>query len=218
MIEIAAEEAMIQRLADLPSHEELEKMYPPTSELENRVKKIIANESKRRKNTKASHVFLKVAAGIGIIFVLGTVVLMSVEASRNFIRNTIINVQDDHVAFESSGNNAHGISVDSIAIEGFAYVRRQSLGQITISTYENMDGGQITVTQSRGGNLGMAIDTDYRDFTTQYINGRQVFLFESLDIQERHVARWEVGETVFHVHAYIGIQEFLLFLEYLLGE
>ena len=218
MIAVAAEEAMIKRLNDLPSREELDKMYPPSPELNNRIAKIIAKDDRQRMRKKFFNGFMKVAASFGIIFMVGAVTLMSVEASRNIILNAIISIRQDHVVFEFVDDELNEFRSDTNLSERFDYIGSNVLDHLTVSIYQNSECSQILVSQHHAKNLSAAIDTDYRDFTTIHINNHEIFLFESVDNQEHHVAMWQADGIVFQIHTYIDINEMFLFIEYMLND
>jgi len=216
MLEVAAEEAMLQRMDSLPTCEELDKMYPLSAELDSRIKKIITKEARYHKRKNLLDIFMKVAACIGITFIAGSIMLMSVEASRNFIFNTIINIRHDHVALEFTNNESSELNTNINMLGGFEYVGSQTLDHIIISSYTNLDNEQIIVSQHYGINLGTAIDIEYREFTTIYLNGQQIFLFEAMSSQEHTIAIWQKNGIVFQVHTYVDVQEVLLFVNSLL--
>ena len=210
MLEIAAEESFKRKMDSLPSREELDKEYPISPEFKKKIDGIIAKEERQFKRKRFSRIFMKIAACAGVLLTVSAIALMSVEASRTFILNTIINIHHDHVTFEfvvdEPRENFDGRSLPG----GFEYEGSHAFENFTVRSYVNADGQQIIIQQHLGVNLGSAIDNDYRNFTTIYINEREVFLFESIDINEHHVAMWQHGSDVFQVQAYIDVSELLV--------
>jgi hypothetical protein len=218
MIEVAAEEAMIQRLSDIPTREELDEMYPASIELQNRINKIIAKENRSIKRNKLSKLFMRVAAGIGIAFTICSIALMSVEASRNIILNTIIRMQHDHVVFEFSGDTPDNIDSGINQIRSFNYMGSQIFDRMAMSVYENENGNQIMLIRHYGENLSAALDIDYRDFIAAYVGEHQVHLFEAFDEYAQSIIMWQSVNAVYHAYASISIEELLDFVKYILSD
>ena len=82
--DVATEEAMAERLADLPIREELEIPRTSNPALETRINKIIAREARRNKKGWFANTLMTIAAYIGIFFVFSSAVSMS---GRQFIHH-----------------------------------------------------------------------------------------------------------------------------------
>ena len=215
MLGVAVEEAVTNEMAALPTREELDAMYPQSEAFEKKIRQIIAKEEKTYSRMRNIKVISKVAACFSIFLTISAIILMSVEASRVFILNTFINIQEDHVAFEFGDLN-NGIHREhKLFHEGFEYITSQKSDNISISIYRNDDGEQIIFQQHVGANLRTAIDNDYRDFLPKYIHSQEAYLFES-DGEEYHVVMWAEENTVYIILSKIDISELLALVEELI--
>jgi hypothetical protein len=214
MLEVAVEEAVIQEMAALPSRKELDILYPYSAEFDNKIRRIINQEKKSYKRRQVARVFMKVVTYISIVFIVGTVVLMSVEASRTIILNAVISMQQDHISFEFAEDNPIQNSTEQLLLDGYDYTGTQIIGDLTISIYVNTVGEQIMIHQHEGSSLHVAIDTDYREFLPITINEKAAFIFESTDDGERHVVMWEQGNIVFQTFSNVAVEELLKFVEF----
>ena len=219
MLKVAFEEAVNQELASYPSDEELNKLYPPSAAFNKRIMKIIAKHERASKRKQAARSILRVAAAIGIFFTVSTFILMSVEASRVFLLNAIINMHDEHVVLEFRDNednvtdNVRHIPGDF----GFDYVGSHAFDNLLIATYVNAVGEQIIWQQHISGNLRTAIDTAYREFSTITLNNQDAFLFESTDDEAQHIIIWERNRIVFQIFTNTNIEQALAIAEALMS-
>lgn len=213
MLKIAAEEAMKEEAELLPSQDELNKMYPPTDTLNRRVHGIINRARRIEKRKVMLRNFGKVAAVFGILFTLSTAILMTVEASRNFILNTFINIQDDYVAFEfgieTQDKSAYGFVLGYMP-EGFELLNRQSVGGISFEFFANAIGEEILIQQNLASDVTVAIDNEVREFSNITIGEHELFIFESFDPQDQNVVMLQVGNDVFSIFSHLGIDELKL--------
>ena len=218
ILKTAFEEADDQELASYPSKEELDMMYPRPPELD---KKIMANLSKLEKPIKRK-LFIKSTLRVAVIacvfIMLSALVLFNVEASRNFILNSIIDMQSDHVAFEFIEYRHRYTNEPNVLPNGFEYVDTHIFDNFTMTIYVNTKGQQIIVQQHIGLNLSTAIDSDYREFFSTELNGQNAYIFESTNDLEHHVVMWHQRGTVFQVFANIQIEELFEFVAFLMEQ
>jgi len=92
----------------------------------------------------------------------------------------------------------------------------QVLEGFAIAFYSTTDGEQILLQMHDADNLGAGFDTDYREFTTIYINDQEVFLFESTGDYE-HIIIWQKGNTVFQVLSNIDLSKLIWLTESLIA-
>ena len=212
MLGVAVEEAVLKEMGSLPSREELDSMYPPSDTFNRKIKRIIRKKEKTYRHKLATKAFLKAAACLGILFTISIVVLISVEASRIFILNTLISIQEDHVAFEFYGSVNSINNETEVLFEGFEHVTSQISDNKVISTYVSFDGDQIIFQQHEGTNLRIAIDNDYREFSSINIYSQEAYLFESMD-EDYHVVMWAQENTVYIILSRIDVRELLMHAE-----
>jgi len=231
VMKIAAKEALMDEVDELLSFdpEQHSQVPDPSENMDARVRSIIRNESRKYNRKKYISVFGKVAAVFGIFITASTVLLMSVEASRNFIINTIIGIRSDHIAIEFGQNGtpqeneqAPEIELNSITAggvvfgyvpHGFNLVSEQDLGTLRIFMFADEHGGQIVVQHVQSELLSAFIDNEERSFAVIVIGEFEAYLFESFEENELSVLMWQYEVDVIHVVASISIDELLLFAE-----
>jgi hypothetical protein len=208
LLKVAAEEVIKEEMDALASCEELNAMYKPSAILEKKVHSIISKASRPYRLRKAMRNFTKIAACFGLLFALSTVVLMSIEASRNHIINIFIGIQDDHVVFEFGQNgadpNISGIIMGYIP-ESFELINSQAFEDFSFLIYANHQGEQIIITREIASILSVAIDNEIRSFSSTRLNGQQAYLFEAIDDNETNILMWQLGNDVFAIESHINI-------------
>jgi len=208
MLKVAAEEATIQEMDALPSREELEKLHPRSDVFEKRIMKIIGKHESAVRRKRAMQTFYRVAACVAIIFTVGVVTLMSVEASRNFIRNVIFNIRDDHVAFEfwqEQPTPQRGELVVGYLPDGFELVSsgaREGRGSMV---FFNNAGQQITIQQDNTDTQARFFQTENMEFSITSVRNHEAYLFESLDGERVNKVMWVDGEYILTVLADVEI-------------
>jgi hypothetical protein len=207
MLKSAIAESVEQEMAEFPSDEELNAMYPITYG----DRKILSEISRRRKAARlcqAGRKIGKIAACFAIVLVISAAVLMSVEATRNIILDYIINIRSDNEVFEYTGGLA-------AMPDEFVYMGSMIDGNFKVSTYENQFGEQIFVLQNEiqhhfRDNLGMASPAD-----SFYIDGIYVEIFSS-DGDARKIARWIIGNREFQMSFGLDTEEVLVLIRQLI--
>ena len=212
ILKVAAEEAMKEEMDLMPNLDDLNKSYRPSASLNKKVYSIIKNERRAAKRKLTLRGFVKVAAVIGIFFTISTTILLGVEASRNFILNTFINIQNDHVAFEfnQSKESADNSSfIFNYFPQGFNLLNSHNAGETNLSIYTNDFGEEIIIQQSPADTVSTAIDNENRVFSPIILNGHEIFVFEALDAQDQNVVMRQIGNHVFIVQSHIETDELL---------
>ena len=221
MLKLAAIEALEKEMDVLPCLEELNKTYPPSEALNKKIQDIIKRESKANKKKRDARIFGrlgKIAVVAGIFLAVSTAVVMSIEASRNFIINVFVNRQDDHVVFGFGNDVAIGKTethneFQEYLPEGFLYVSSHITDLTIMTIYTNEIGQQIIIDRTEGEGLRRGVDDDYREFSQIYINSQQVFLNEATEEGLHHTAMWHSSNTVYGITSNIDIEQFFQILE-----
>ncbi|MCL2199171.1 MAG: DUF4367 domain-containing protein [Defluviitaleaceae bacterium] len=200
LFNIAAEEALKEEMDALPSCEELNEIYPRTKSLDKKVYDAINREKRIAKRKKTINTFTKIAAGFCIIAMLCMGALMSVEASRNFILNFLIDMRGDYIVFDFGVEERSHSSVGEIVLnykpEGFELINTHT--QDTLRIYVFMDDADQNIIIQRfiGTNFTMGVDYEYMEFSEVLINGEPAKLFISSDGHIENKIMWIVGEDV----------------------
>jgi len=208
LLRVAAEEVMKEEIATMPSIEELNKLHPSSDALNKRIQIIINREKRAVARKLVLRGLGKVVAAIGILFTLCTVILMSVEASRNFIFNTIINIQDDHVTFEF-GERGQEVEIAGIMFRyipyGFELLNSHTIGRLTLNTFTNAADEQIIIQQSFATSVATSVDNEAREFSRIIFEGQEMFIFESIDTKDQNVVMRQIESDVFTITSNLSI-------------
>ena len=205
---------MEQMLDDLDKMDDIK----PSAELDRKVRNMIARESRVHRRKRLFQTFTKVAAVFAVVVTVSAIALMSVEASRNFIINFLIGIQDDHVVIEfgpdgrpiggQQGNvgELNGLEVVGIVFgyvpEGFEVVDYQLVGVMSIVIFSDGNEGQIVVRHQMAQSLSAFIDNEAREFSSIYLSdGREGLFFEAVGYGYQSTIIWQCGSDIFMIHA-----------------
>ena len=219
LLKLATEEAMKEEMEALPDNEELNRIHMPSETLNKKISSIITKEKRMRKRKNFAYKFAKIAAVFIVALSVSGVILMSIEASRNFILNAFISVQNNHVAFyfeseESEGNEEINIDVISRYIpDDFKIVNIHNTEMSAVIIYEGFSEQRIIIRQDVAINLQAAIDNEERNFSSMRMGGQEVFVFAAEDISELSIIMWQNRNGIFTVHSDIDFEMLLSMVE-----
>lgn len=128
ILKAAFEDAEDQELASYPRKEELDMMYQRVPEFDKRIMNTISKAERPYKRKLIIESVLKIAASVCIFFAISILALFNVEASRNFILNTLIQIQSDYVAFEFFENGSNQAQGSRNIPDGYANSNRTQDG------------------------------------------------------------------------------------------
>ena len=216
VVKVAVEEALDHEIDSYPNEEELNRMYPRSAALDKRVKSIINKAANDSRKKKLLPLFVRVAASFAVLFTVTSIILLSVEASRNFILNIIISIQDDHVLFdfEDSNRALHGEQASLKFIPyGFEYVSSQHMETQSLVVYMNEAGERIVLQNIFDMSLSVAVGNVNRTFSVRDVNGHEMYIFESLSDELQNMVMWAEGEEVIIITSTIAIESLIEIVE-----
>jgi hypothetical protein len=200
IIKVAAEEAWQEEMDSLPSLEELNEMYPPSETLDKKVYAIINKAARRGKIKKALRYTAKFATIFCVFIVLAGGALMGVEASRTFILNRIININDDYVRIHFQLGDVSDLEIGELVVnyipEDFTFYEqgefseRHTFYEFRSDTRRGILIQHIIVAED-GSTVG-AINpmTEYSEFSVISLHGQVAYLFTSTN-EDRSVMVWQ---------------------------
>jgi hypothetical protein len=200
LLKVAVNEAIRQDVEAMPSCEELNELYKPSPAFEKRIMKIIDKRFAKRRFSRTLKSFGRIAAIVSIIFTVSAAVLMSVEASRVFIFNIFIGLQEDHavIGFVDERDVLGvevGLYTPGYLPYGFGLVFSQSLHDVTISIFQNRDGSQIILYEYGAEAALLGVDIEYTEFSVVYVNQQEARLFSAADGERLNTLIWMSGDT-----------------------
>jgi hypothetical protein len=161
----------------------------------------------------------KIIAAIAIVLIVSGTILMSVEATRNYIFNALIKWHESHFSIENGTINEISTIESGTVYEptylpiGFEKASTYVVGKITISEYENEDGLKITLKHSPTETSYVAGDNEDKIYTSMNINGQKAHLFESRTSDKLNMLVWETGGCLLTLTSEIEANELILIAE-----
>ncbi len=213
MLKVAVNESIKRELSTLPSNNELNIRYKPSPELDRHITKIINQNKMKTIISRNARTMRKVTACIIIMFVLSSLTLISVEATRNIIFNAFIERFETFtkIEFEASKAEDENNQYYSPAYlpEGFHKESTNTYGNTIMITYINDDGAQI-IFQQREADAGTAlIDNENTRYTEVEVAGQKAYLFEAATKEDYSILLWQSNHMVFELTAQISSEELL---------
>jgi len=202
MFRVALEETIDRDMNALPNTEELNKIFPRSDAVDKKFRELVSSNAQKDSGKRISQGFVKVVASIIVMFILSAIALLSVEASRSFIFNTIINIQDDHVAFDFGDvlyNGEYDSNIPIFYIDGFEYIGGRRHYTRNTFIYENIFGEQIILQQHKGMSLRVLIDNEHREFTIKRVESNDVYIFAATSNDYSHIIMWAQGDNVLNL-------------------
>jgi len=219
LIDAAAEEALLQEMNEMPSCEELDKIYSPTPEMDLRMRKLI----KRVENTqKTKKILVQASKSAMILFAflaVATMVLIAVEASRNYIFNTFIQWNNNHTAIQfqpsDKSNDFDKYTLHYIP-EGYKLDTTSSSENTRTFIYTNEKDENIFVQQSIADSAKLSVDNENNQPSIMTIHGFEAFFFQSTSDNDSNSLIWKENNIAFTLISSLDKNEMILIAENIL--
>ena len=216
LLKIAATEALEQEMEEMPSCEELDEQYKPSPNLDKKIRKKIAQHRFKEKGSIWRKLAVKIAASAAIVMVFSSVVLLSVEATRNYIFNVAIKWQENHFSIQHdyASNLLNGIIYRPTYLpEDFIEVSSNAIGDIIRITYENENSITIMFKQSPSQTSHILADHEDKTYSDIRINGQKVYLFNATEYDKDNAVLWESNGIIFNITSEVASNELILMAE-----
>ena len=215
ILEVAVGEAFQKEMNELPSNEELNKIYKPSPELDKRIKRLIIQRNRKLKMKRLARNFGKIAAAICIMFALSFSILLNIEATRNLIFNLVVEWEEKYTELRFDESNTYNdIYIRPTYLpEGFREKSVNNTGQITIIIYSNDAGVEITFTQRTTIKGTMLVDNENTSFTEVDVAGNTGYLFKAKTEDDLNELIWISNGILFKLTSKIGSDQLLLIAE-----
>jgi len=199
ILKVAVEDVALNELAELPSDEELNAMYPHTA-ADDKILRLLEQEKKRKQKKYKRKLVMKFVASFATVFIIGTAMALAVEASRIFLFNTWISIREDHVAFEFAGS---GEVQRNHILGDFEYIdsHHDNLGSMT--RYVDAHGNYLLIIKDAAYGLGMIVDNEQREFQKVIIEEVEVFIFDAMENDIQSLIMWSHEGVVYQVIAHL---------------
>lgn len=217
MLSVAIEEDFENRMKQFPSEEELAKAYPLSPEFEARMEKTIKNYQRKKKVLPMMRIAGKIAVGIIFLFVISFGVLMSVEASRVHVLNTIMEYQKEFIRFNFGEENTD-IRKSPYRLlyipKGFEETETLPAGSGFTTKYVNSQGMEIIFDQTPLQESGSSsVDNENSVYSEIKVGGYPGDLLEGKTESDRTIIIWQNNTYHFKLISYIDKNELLKIAE-----
>lgn len=212
----AAKEALRREMEELPSEEELKKLCPISDDLNDKIKKMIDNHAKTQRRKRRMKKFSKIVAGFTVLSAITGTVFMSIEASRNLIRNSIVNMRNDHIIFEfTGGGHGSGLVINYVPY-GFEIISTHVTDELYVVVYSNDIGELIMIRWHLADYLTLGIDNEAREFSTISVGEQKAYLFQPLYDGYETILMWYINNNAFDITSTLEMEQILKIAENLI--
>jgi len=139
--------------------------------------------------------------------------LLSVEATRNVIFNTIIEWHEKYtkVEFKDSATDSKqsGVYQPSYLPQGFSQTSLTKLGNVHMLIYSNDTGETIIFSQWIYGSGASSVDNENKKYSEIEISGNKAYLFEAITEEDSNVLTWQAVGMVFELTSPIDSKELI---------
>ncbi|HEX3027638.1 MAG TPA: DUF4367 domain-containing protein [Clostridia bacterium] len=218
VLKAAVDENFWRELDDMPEEKELRPEYLPSPALKQKIRQAVKKGNRRavlQKIRKAA----KRAAVIAVILisvVMGS--LLSVEASRNAIFNSVLEWKADHVDIyfrqeEKPQPEGTGIYKPQYIPEGFVELKSEKVGLSYETTYQNEKEISIIFDQSPLSSGKTMMDTEHSKYQKITISGQKAYLLEAKTPGDKTQIIWQVDKVSLKLSSKIDKKELILMAE-----
>ena len=223
ILKAAVTENFQLELNAMPTQEVLAKEYTPSSEFRQRILRMVKKEYHKTTFRKIMQTAKRVAVIIAILIPVSLGSLLSVEASRTVIFNSVLDWKADHVDIyfqqESSSQpsqvtNESGLYQPEYLPNGFDESSTMKIGPTHEIIYQNIENISIIFDQapiSKSGKTG--VDTEHTTYKEITINGQKASLFAAKTPNDKTYIFWQIGKVSFKLSSSIGQQELVKMAE-----
>ena len=219
VLAIAVNDNFQQELDIIPPVPELSAEYSVSSELDQKIKHMIAKNNHVLFLRKFGRISKRAAVIVIAFLPIAAAGLLSVEASRNAIFNAILDWKSDHaeIRYEQAASVPPtqrsvkpAVLVPAYLPDGFEQSAFDQVGPTTIITYHNKQDIKIRFTQcplSKSGTSG--IDTEHSVYHEITINGYKAQLFAAKTPKDSTILLWQNKTTSFMLISLIDKEELI---------
>jgi len=212
LIETAADDAAFQAMHDMPSCEDLDKIYKPSLEMDKRMRGIISRIENEKRFNRLLSLIGKIAAAFLVLVIITTTVLFSVEASRNYIFNAFLewNKKNTTITFtdDSTQNEFDKYSINYIP-NGFTISNIDNDDISRFYTYINDKNVIIYITLTYAESVKLGVDNENTKQSIIMINNNKAYLFESIKTSGMNILVWNDGKIAFEITSIIRTDELI---------
>jgi len=222
ILKAAVTEDFQLKLDAMPNQEVLAKEYTPSAELRQRIQRMVKNQDHKTMIRRVVQMAKKVAIIIAILIPVSLGSLLSVEASRTVIFNSVLEWKADHVDIyfqqESSSQPSQDTTENGLyqlqyIPEGFDESSTMKIGPTHEIIYQNIENVSIIFDQTILSKGKTMIDTEHSTYKEITINGKKAFLLEAKTPNDKTYILWQSGKISLKLSSSISQQELVKMAE-----
>lgn len=146
-----------------------------------------------------------------------SVVLLSVEATRNYIFNAVLKWQEEYFSIEhdESKDNISDINIyrPTYLPQNFIEISSSAIGEIIKITYEDKNGLRIYFQQSPSQSSHLLADHEDKKYSVISINGEDEYIFIATQDDKNNNVLWESNGVMFSITSEVESAELILIAE-----
>ncbi|NLA86429.1 MAG: DUF4367 domain-containing protein [Clostridiales bacterium] len=184
----------------------------PTPALDQRIEGLIKKSYRITRIKRLSKGLGKAAACLCMLLAVATVVLMSVEATRNAIFNAVLSRHEKYteIRYETeSHKDGKDIYRITYLPEGFKEDTLETSGNFTTFIYRDDAGGRIIFAQHPAGGGTTMVDNENTVYTEVQVSGRAGHLFKAKTEDDSSILIWERNGVVFELVSALDSKELI---------
>jgi hypothetical protein len=206
----------------MPPEGTLSKEFAPSLDLRRKIQRIVIKEYHNAVLYKVSQIAKKAAVIIAIIIPISFGSLLSVEASRNVIFNSVLEWKADHVDiyFQQESSSKPSQDTDESGLyqpqyipDGFSEFKTLKFGATQRITYQNEGKESIIFDQTPLSKGKIGVDTEHTTYEEITINGQKASLFAAKTPNDKTYILWQIGKISFELSSSISQQELVKMAE-----
>lgn len=216
ILAVAIEEDFENRIMQLPSEEELAKNHSLSPEFEARMEKAIKKYHRKTKIPPMMHIVGKIVVGMIFLIALSFGILMSVEATRVHVLNTIMEHKKEFIQFSfNEGNDDIQESPYRLLYipNGFEEIETVQAGLGYTTRYQNSQDVEIIFDQVPLDSGTFAVDNENNIYREIKIDDNTGYLLERKTESDRTIIIWRNNTYHFKLISYMDKGELIKMAE-----
>lgn len=212
LLKTAAADAFEKEMRSLPNNDELNEQYTLSDETDQKIRTMIHKGLSKTKLRQFGKYFMQLAAVLAIAFTILIVTLFSVEASREYIIETVINWRDNHVEINYTQQEVSydgDIYLPAYIAEGYSLDDYDLNDDPYYFFYENEDGYSLDFLFSEDSTGTSRVDPANMALSRIEINGQPAKLYEGIREQDINILIWEAYGMEFQLRGLIEADELI---------
>ena len=198
LIKMGVDEALENEIKAIPPVEELRETYKTSAALDARIAEIIKKDCRKHRVMRIRKRVAAIAAVV-IFFVAGS--LLSVEATRNAMFNTVLEWRDKYIQIQFTEDSQKDIYRPSFLPAGFTEISESRFENIVILNYDGGSLGKVIFKQYPAETSSSLVNNEDASYEETSVNGAQAFFLQPDDTDLYKILLWQSNRVTFELNA-----------------